>query len=742
MLASPSADIQVAQIRQQIEQLYEADLQLQALIESIRLGQLVRESSDLDEASRFQAITTVANVVYSIQQRHRIPNSAAWILDVDVSPDGQKIATAISDGTIRVRDFSGQLLWRTTGHEAYVWAIAFSPDGRLLATASFDGTVKLWSADDGQLIQTFQAHQERAYDVSFSPDGEQLVSAGEDGAVQLWSVDGRPLNVLSERRRATAVRFSPTGEFLVSGESLGDLQILSPTGELWGTLPGNDSSVLQLDISADGRKIVAGHRNGLVRLWHLQDLDALKESLDGALFFGDGVRFLQLPEARVGSPEDFFNRGPVAFVFDEDYLAATVPVVQSIELRGHSDRVDDVQFSPDGERIATSSRDGMVLYWSTSGDLLNTFRGHNGWVSGIAFSPEGDNIISGAEDGAVMIWQTSSAPVPQLLNDWPVSSGNEWYAAANHVAFSADSEWIAVAGKGGEVQIWDRQGQLLRSQPVSINAIKSLSFSPDKQWLALGDEYGQVALWRLDDSSDIVPSDNIQHGAAITSLSFSPDGQQLLTTSEDTTLSLWNLDDFSSVEMRHSEAVGQAVFSPDGQRLLSSSRDGDFYFWSLDGTRLRTLETEGGTIKQTAFSPAGNHWAIASGAQVQLGATDSQETQILTGFLRGLSNLTFGPQGQFLLGASTEGSVKVWDTSGQLLNEFSPFPEDGNITRRVYLSPDAETLAFQSEAGQIVLWDLRVDSLLRQGCDWLSDYLQSPVSKISDSERQVCENIS
>lgn len=153
---------------------------------------------------------------------------------------------------------------------------------------------------------------------------------------------------------------------------------------------------------------------------------------------------------------------------------------------------------------------------------------------------------------------------------------------------------------------------------------------------------------------------------------------------------------------------------------------------------MQTVESGGLTIKRLAFSPEGDHFVIASRLQLQLRSLSSQESQDLVGFVREISSLVFSPKGEFLLASSTEGAVKVWDMSGQLLNEFSPFPEDGRITRRVYLSPDSETLAFQSETGDVFLWDLRVDSLLRQGCDWLSDYLQNPVSKLSDSDRQVC----
>jgi tetratricopeptide (TPR) repeat protein len=69
-------------------------------------------------------------------------------------------------------------------------ALAFSPDGKRLVSASSDGTVKLWDVTTGQEALTLTGHTGAVISVAFSPDGKQLVTGSEDKMVKLW--DARP----------------------------------------------------------------------------------------------------------------------------------------------------------------------------------------------------------------------------------------------------------------------------------------------------------------------------------------------------------------------------------------------------------------------------------------------------------------------------------------------------------------------------------------------------------------------
>ena len=55
----------------------------------------------------------------------------------------------------------GQAIQELRGHRAAVYAVAFRPDGERMATASFDHTIKVWDVESGRAVRTFTGHQDK-----------------------------------------------------------------------------------------------------------------------------------------------------------------------------------------------------------------------------------------------------------------------------------------------------------------------------------------------------------------------------------------------------------------------------------------------------------------------------------------------------------------------------------------------------------------------------------------------------
>jgi WD40 repeat protein len=209
-----SAISEIKAISASAETLLTSNRRFDALLETLKASNKIKEMPGSLAFYKFQEKAAIEKGVDSLLQE-AVYHKAA-VNSVVFSPDGQTIATASSDNTVKLWSLKGKKIKSLIGHKAAVKSVVFSPDGQTIASASDDNTVKLWNRN-GKEIRTLSGHKDWIWNVSFSPDGNTIATASKDSTVKLWTLEGKQIKTLNGFGYSfTSVSFSPDGQMLAT----------------------------------------------------------------------------------------------------------------------------------------------------------------------------------------------------------------------------------------------------------------------------------------------------------------------------------------------------------------------------------------------------------------------------------------------------------------------------------------------------------------------------------------------
>lgn len=303
-------------------------------------------------------------------------------------------------------------------------------------------------------------------------------------------------------------------------------------------------------------------------------------------------------------------------------------------LRGHTDCVLSVAFSPDERFALSGSWDRTLRVWElATGREVRRLEGHEHRVSSVAFSPDGRLALSGSWDGTARVWHWERGS--EVARFGEARSG-----MVQCVACSPDGRHAAWGGSQASFGLCDVLAcREIRRFAVPAGPVRTLKFSLDGSRLVSGSghvdlsgqgrDQGAVCLWNVqtgarlwgwvdakepvlsvDLSADgrfgfsstgsparsrlnitrvweVESGDEIAryeaHRQPVFSGAFFPDARHLLLGSRDRTLRLW--DTGAGAELHrfegHEDAVYSVAVSPDGRLALSGSGDGTVRLWRL-----------------------------------------------------------------------------------------------------------------------------------------------------------------
>lgn len=646
-----------------------------------------------------EVLRVLATTAYSPGVRARFEGHEGTVLSGDISTDGNMIASASADGTLRLWDGVERELIRVIETDDEVLTTAkFSPDGQTVATAGTGGVVMLYDVATGELLQTLSGHSDMVTSLDFSADGARLLSGSVDHTMRLWDVD---------------------------------------TGETEQVFEGSDSVIFKVALSADGEIAASGHGDTFlienapgtvidrrVRVWDV----ASGEIIHAFDLEGGWVRTVAIsPDSQMIAGATWnAARGGTVHLWDRETGE------EVLRMFGHNDLVTGLTFDDSGDYIYSVSWDRSLRVWDTEkgievdrfdvfgdlaldvalsagGEYAAVFTGNIGgnellrerersvdpsvwmidlrtraqiynltgsrdWIWGVTAHPEGDYAVSSSGvlrpqqtpnfDNLIRVWNVQTGELVRELTESPHTSTVE------SVTFSADGSRFVSAGWDGMVVVWSFdaeagdatvlwQASLPEADVIALNA----GFSPDGSLLAVGVGNGSVVVF--DATSGELLRQFGDHADAVAGIVFNPDGETILTGSYDRTAALWDATTGERLVTfeGHTDRVNDVAFTPDGSRVLTASWDVTARVWdTATGDEIRQFAGHSDRLQAVKVSADGL-LVLTGGADTTMRLWDietAQEVFQFEGHTNWVSQVAFLADGLSAISSGQDNTLRVW----------------------------------------------------------------------------------
>lgn len=523
-----------------------------------------------------------------------------WVLSVDISPGETTAASGGWDSTIYLWDITtGEELAQIDSPGGWVRKIRWSPSGEFLAAGTNDRGY-IWDTADNDIIYTLGDIRTRIRALAW-PDTDSKLALGDDeGNIRIHELlqPGETEKILDKNingRRITSLDLNAAGSKLAATGNFNDVILLNiESGEIAAELKGHGNYVNQTSWAPENNKLVSASQDGTVKIWDTAGNTA-EITLSGHRDVITSVKFSPDSQRLVTGSED--RRIHI-------WNPPSPEVQQS--LRGHTAPIRSLSWSPDGTRLASGAEDKALIVWQTdtspeplfvAGDhrdrsifdweaFLPRQREkttHEDWIFHVEWSPDGNYIASASYDGTAGIWQAEDGKAWKKLNHQ-----EGWVRQINWVP--ATQETLTIGEKGG-IHHWDIAGNLQQQTDTEAPEFRSAAFNPGGSLLALSN-YENIT--QILSFPEFTVLDELQTHEGLTfDLAWSPDGQYLATAGEDKKIAIWEIKEESGEvnNILTRELPGYSSLSPrsidwtaDGSYL--ATHDGHYLLlWRFDSTR-------------------------------------------------------------------------------------------------------------------------------------------------------------
>jgi len=467
-----------------------------------------------------------------------------------LSPDGSQLATVVGNQVSlwAMSHEGGRVDIRLTkafdGHEGGVSAVTFRPDGQAVATAGLDGTVRLRELGGATEPTVYRGHLGRVSSLAFHPSGRSLASGGKQpGEIKIWDITRKPecvdaITFSPERRDVALIGFNKddrellvlsVGGILRSWECLtGAISerefpcsnawlvpatpaAFSDDGKLLATI--SDSNLVRVLETASGREISV-FRGHTVRIRFV----ACDRECSRVVTLADGtkdkrpVRELKVWDVRTGRiihEETAFDQHGIGVALSPDGTEllnayrmmerdaegrirvakeGASLTLSSLDTPGVSKQLSmpgsglsAIVFSPRGRYIAAADSAGVVRVWDRDGKHVheNPLTGPDG-LAALAFNPD-ETRLAGVNRERVQVWDVASGQDTLFLRGaGPRPNDNSFNP---RVAWSHHGTRLAASNWNRTVTVWDAaDSSAVAGKAILATQAARRSFNWHQQW--------------------------------------------------------------------------------------------------------------------------------------------------------------------------------------------------------------------------------------------------------------------
>jgi WD40 repeat protein len=619
---------------------------------------------------------------------------------------------------------------------------ALSPDGSRVVGAGADGRLLLWNVSDHGL-RTVQPGLGRILRVSFSRDGNRVIAASAERLVTIRGAKNpKKVRPVALPRSWVVAAFSPAGTLLRAANTKTRTGCVanSSTGTAAGFIcvpfrlrakrPKTDQGIRdqsppQLGIrdqsppqlqtaalSPDGRLIGTGDNSGTARVWdaRLGRVRVLtSHRMSGAV---TSVAF----DTRRGTRTRVVTGSADGSV--HVWRAATGKLL--VALKGHTDQVGSVAFSPDGRWILTASDDRTAALWNAAtGTREAVLLGHRGSVRGAAFSSNGTRIVTVSDDGTARLWRLPIQQPDLIMRP----CATKRHCGPRGIPFGGiyDASFgpkgariLIVPDETAGAALFDSESGLRRRTfdhdapfaALSADEKRVLTASPGHvaSWDAnTGDPIASVKMWvgmrpvasadgrrivlatsggfRLWDTRDAKPGPLVPFlrkaypnpAFAISAVGLSGDGRYLALLSRNGLGAVFDLKMGQRLGPKFkTSSFEPSLFelSPDGRSVVGTAAlsEATTEWATVTGKPLLVFQTYG-TPSIVRFSPRGARIVTGDRNAAHVwNAHSGLKIATLLGHAGPITDAAFSPNGRHVATASDDGTARVWDAgTGELL---------------------------------------------------------------------------